>query len=63
VTDMAGAQPSYGCCCHLSRLRKQVRAGFSEAYESTALMEIDPAVGDGAIEPGLVLRGRALQLI
>ena len=44
-------------------LGEQVRTGLSKAYESTALVQHQPAVCDGSIEPGLVLRGRTLKLI
>jgi hypothetical protein len=36
---------------------------FGEPHIGAALVQPEPAFGDGAIEPGLVLGGRALQLI
>jgi hypothetical protein len=42
-------------------LGEQVRTRLGEAYKSTAFMHHEPALFDRAIEPGLVLRGRAPQ--
>jgi hypothetical protein len=44
------------------RSREEVCTGLRELHERAALVQHQPAVGDGAIEACLVLRRRAFQL-
>src|ERR1700740_1734337 len=46
-----------------ARSRKHRRTGFGELHVGPALMQPQPAVGDGALKAGLVFGRRALELV